>query len=82
MRDRGEIYSSEEFEKMIAKMIGKQEKGVEYNISKSMFGEFMLSTRANNIIDSSLTQVDENQMSMNLACYFCYSSHNTYLSGN
>jgi hypothetical protein len=47
-----------------------------------MFGEFLLSPKVNNIIDESLTKVKEDQMTMPLTMYFCFSSHNTYLSGH
>ena len=47
-----------------------------------MFGEFLLSPKVNNIIDETLTRVREDQMSMTLTMYLCFSSHNTYLSGH
>jgi len=51
-------------------------------MTKSQFVEFILSTKLNNIVDTTKTGVKEQDMKYNLQNYFCFSSHNTYLSGH
>ena len=53
-----------------------------FGLSKSEFGEFLLSTRINNIINHEKTLVNEQDMGRTLSNYMCFSSHNTYLSGH
>ena len=53
-----------------------------FGLSKSEFGEFLLSTRINNIIKHEKTLIKESDMTKTLSNYFCFSSHNTYLSGH
>ena len=53
-----------------------------FGLSKSEFGEFLLSTRLNNIINHEKTLLKEDDMNLPLPNYFCFSSHNTFLSGN
>jgi hypothetical protein len=53
-----------------------------FGLSKSEFAEFLLSTRLNNIINQEKTIIKEEDMNLPLPNYLCFSSHNTYLSGN
>ena len=56
-----------------------------YKIIRGMelydFAEFMFSKHLNNAYDLRLKQLYQD-MSMPLPHYFCYSSHNTYLTGH